>query len=262
MQNLFIVKIGGNVIDDEQASQKFLRDFSQIASSKILVHGGGKVATQIAERLGLKAQMVEGRRITDKSMLEVVTMVYGGLVNKNIVAALQANGCNALGLTGADANCILAAKRTVGDVDYGYAGDIIQVNAPLFANFLSQHLTPVIAPLTYDTQGQMLNTNADTIAATVAWSLAARYAVSLIYCFEKKGVLSDPDDENSLIPALSLKDYQHLKQIGVISKGMIPKLDNAFNALSKGLKKVIICHADDLTDIISAKPGFGTTLSL
>jgi acetylglutamate kinase len=190
MQSLYIIKIGGNVIDHEQATLDFLQQLTHLPGSKILVHGGGKVATQIAERLGLKAHMVDGRRITDKSMLEVVTMVYGGLVNKNIVARLQSMGCNALGISGADAKCILAKKREVTDIDYGYAGDIIQVNAPQIASFLGHGLTPVFAPLTYDQQGSILNTNADTMAATIAWSLASHYKVHLIYCFEKKGVLS------------------------------------------------------------------------
>jgi acetylglutamate kinase len=206
--------------------------------------------------------MVDGRRITDKSMLEVVTMVYGGLVNKNIVARLQSMGCNALGISGADANCILAKKREVTDIDYGYAGDIIQVNAPQIASFLGHGLTPVFAPLTYDQQGSILNTNADTMAATIAWSLASQYQVHLIYCFEKKGVLSDPDNDDSVITNLSWNEYQHLKETGIISKGMIPKLDNAYIALRSGLERVIICQADELHGIASASSLSGTTLYL
>jgi acetylglutamate kinase len=262
MQALYVVKIGGNVIDDERATKQFLQKYSQLPGNKILVHGGGKIATQTAQRLGLEAQMVDGRRITDQAMLEVVTMVYGGLVNKNIVARLQTYSCNAIGLTGADANCILAKKREVATIDYGYAGDITEVNASQFASFLNQGLSPVVAPLTYDHDGNMLNTNADTMAATIAWSLAATFKVHLIYCFEKRGVLSDPENDDSVIAALSWTEYQHLKETGVISKGMIPKLDNAYNALRKGLERVIICHADELQEVASAHSFSGTTLYL
>jgi acetylglutamate kinase len=262
MQALYIVKIGGNVIDNEEATKQFLQKFSQLPGTKILVHGGGKIATQIAQRLGLEAHMVEGRRITDQAMLEVVTMVYGGLVNKNIVAKLQSSGCNAIGLTGADANCILAKKREVTAIDYGYAGDIIAVNASQLTSFLNQGLSPVIAPLTYDREGNMLNTNADTMAATIAWSLTSTFKVHLIYCFEKKGVLSDPVKDDSLITTLSWNGYQHLKESGIISKGMIPKLDNAYHALRKGLERVIICHADELQKAISSDSFSGTTLYL
>lgn len=262
MQNLYIIKIGGNVIDNKEATSQFLYKFSQIPDNKILVHGGGKIATQIAERLGLKAQMVDGRRITDQAMLEVVTMVYGGLINKNIVASLQSHGCNAIGLTGADGNCIVAKKREIADIDYGFAGDIVEVNAAQITRFLNILLTPVFAPLTYDKQGNMLNTNADTLAATIAWSLATQYKVYLIYCFEKKGVLSDPEDDDAVISKLSLNEYEQLKEKGIISKGMIPKLDNAYNALSKGLQQVIICHADELQNVISSSSISGTTLYL
>jgi acetylglutamate kinase len=262
MQHVSIIKIGGNIIDDKEATARFLLNFSQVPGYKLLIHGGGKIATQIAERLGLKAQMVDGRRITDQSMLEVVTMVYGGLVNKQIVAGLQAKGCNAIGLTGADGNCVLAKKREVATIDYGFAGDIVAVNAQQISSFLEQRLTPVFAPLTYDTTGSMLNTNADTMAATIAWSLASRYNVHLIYCFEKKGVLSDPENDDSVIPTLSLPMYEQLKQEGIISKGMIPKLDNAYTALRKGLQRVIICHADELATVVSTSTVSGTTLSL
>jgi acetylglutamate kinase len=260
MQKLSVIKIGGNVIDNEEATNRFLDQFSRTPGSKILVHGGGKVATQISERLGLKAQMVDGRRITDKAMLEVVTMVYGGLINKNLVAKLQSRECNAIGLTGADANCILAKKREAAAIDYGYAGDIVAVNAHQLVTFLHQQLTPVIAPLTYDKHGNILNTNADTIAAGVAWSLAGHYQVHLIFCFEKRGVLSDPENDESVIPTLSWNEYQHLNETGIISKGMIPKLDNAYDALRKGLEKVTICHADELEAVTSTARVSGTTL--
>jgi len=262
MQKVFVIKIGGNVIDNEEATLFFLQKFASIPQKKILVHGGGKIATQIAERLGLKAQMVDGRRITDKAMLEVVTMVYGGLVNKNIVALLQSLRSNAIGLSGADGNCVLAKKREVGAIDYGYAGDIIEVNSMQIASFLEGNLIPVFAPLTYDLQGSMLNTNADTMAATIALALTRQYEVNLVYCFEKKGVLSDPDNDNSVIPRLSWNEYVLLKERGVISKGMIPKLDNAFLSLQKGVKQVIICHANELEKAISPTSTFGTTLYL
>lgn len=253
MEQLTIVKIGGNVIDDAEASHRFLTAFAALPGAKLLVHGGGKVATQVAEKLGLPTQMVNGRRITDKPMLDVVTMVYAGLVNKNLVATLQSLDCNAIGLTGADGGSILASKRPVGEVDYGFAGDIEQVNADQIEMWIGQGLIPVFAPITYDAQGSLLNTNADTLASALAVALSEDFEVSLLYCFEKKGVLADPNDDSSVISVIPQAEYGQLKEEGVVSKGMIPKLDNAFAALEKGVAKVIICHADDLKEMIQTQ---------
>lgn len=255
MTKLSVVKIGGNVIDNPQLFQQFLRDFTALSTPKILIHGGGKIATQVAQQLEIETVMVDGRRITDAKMLDVVTMVYGGLVNKRIVAQLQALGCNALGLTGADAGVIRSEKRAVGAVDYGFVGDIVAVKAEFIQQLLQAGITPVFAPLTFDLNGNMLNTNADTQAQAVATSLAKYFRVSLVYCFEKKGVLTDPDNDDSVIPELNTALYTTYKAEGVISKGMIPKIDNAFKALADGVEEVIICHADDV-----GKPNNGTRI--
>lgn len=252
---LSIVKIGGNIIDNPEALKNFLETFSQLPGNKMLVHGGGKVATQTAARLGIETQMVDGRRITDLPMLEVVTMVYGGLVNKKIVAGLQALGVNALGLTGADGGVIRAEKRPVKTIDYGYVGDVKSVNGEVLTGFLKQNLVPVIAPLTYSAQGDLLNTNADTMASTTAVALAADFEVSLIYCFEKDGVLSDPDDDSSVIPQLNPQEYESYKASGAINKGMIPKLDNSFDALRSGVSRVVICHARELLNAAAGNKG-------
>lgn len=244
--NLSVIKIGGNIIDNPEACRLFLRDFADLPGGKILIHGGGKVATQTAARLSIETQMVEGRRITDLPMLEVVTMVYGGLVNKNLVATLQSFGSNAIGLTGADAGIIEAVRRPVKTIDYGYVGDIKAVNADVLGSFLAVGLVPVIAPLTFSKQGDLLNTNADTMASATAVALSALYRVSLIYCFEKDGVLADPEDDASVIAELDPRRYDDYKASGVISKGMIPKLDNSFDALRSGVDRVVICHAKDL----------------
>src|SRR5690606_6544334 len=257
---LSIIKIGGNIIDHPEELKNFLGNFSKLGGHKILVHGGGKVATQMASRLGVSTQMVEGRRITDLPMLEVVTMVYGGLVNKNIVASLQAIGVNALGLTGADGGIIRAEKRPVKTIDYGYVGDIKAVNSDILAGFLAQSLVPVIAPLSYSMEGSLLNTNADTIASATAVALAEAFNVSLIYCFEKDGVLSDPDDDSSVIPVLDPEQYAGYKESGAINRGMIPKLDNSFDALRAGVERVIICHAKDLLAAVEEEKG--TRISL
>ncbi|WP_128547655.1 acetylglutamate kinase [Larkinella soli] len=262
MNSLTVIKIGGNVIDNPEALTRFLTGFSRLNSRKILIHGGGKVATQVAEKLGVQTTMVEGRRITDQPMLDVVTMVYGGLVNKQIVARLQSLGTDAIGLTGADADTVRSKKRAVGTIDYGYVGDIEEVNSGQIQYFIRQNLTPVFAPLTYSREGSLLNTNADTMASAIAVDLGRRNAVTLVYCFEKKGVLSDPADDESVISQLTPESYAEYKSSGVISKGMIPKLDNAFDALNKGVKKVIICHADQLGEALEGKPGVGTGLSL
>ncbi|MBC7893655.1 MAG: acetylglutamate kinase [Sphingobacteriaceae bacterium] len=258
---LTLVKIGGNIIDSPTARKQFLADFAALEGAKILVHGGGKIATQVAEKLGVETVMIEGRRVTDQAMLDVVTMVYGGLVNKQLVAALQALGCNALGLTGADGGVIRAKKRTGWAHDYGFAGDVETVNAAFLENLLAQGLTPVFAPLTYDPAlASMLNTNADTQAQAVAVALAPKFAVNLVYCFEKRGVLADPDDDASVISSLSPAEFEAMKGSGAVHKGMIPKLENAFFALRSGVARVVICHAAELRQT----PGgaAGTTLIL
>lgn len=258
MQPLTLIKIGGNVIDDPDALTRFLTAFAQVPGPKILVHGGGKIATQVAGKLGLQTTMVDGRRITDQPMLDVVTMVYGGLVNKQIVAKLQALDVNAIGLTGADAGTVLAHKRPVNDIDYGLVGDIDEVDSGQIQFFMRQELTPVFAPITYGQAGDLFNTNADTMASAIAVDMAHHNEVTLVYCFEKKGVLADPADDNSVIAQLTPAAYAEHKVAGTISKGMIPKLDNAFRALENGVSRVIICHADELT--AAGVRGAGTTL--
>lgn len=258
MDNLTVIKIGGNIIDDPAALKRFLTAFAGLPGAKLLIHGGGKVATQMAEKLGIQTTMVEGRRITDQPMLDVVTMVYGGLVNKQIVAKLQALDVNALGMTGADAGTVLAKKRPVKDIDYGMVGDIEEVNSGQIQFFLRQSLTPVFAPITYSRSGDLLNTNADTMASAIAVDMCRHNTVTLIYCFEKKGVLSDPADDNSVINVLTPELYAEYKAAGTINKGMVPKLDNAFKALDNGVSKVIICHADELATAV--QQGAGTTL--
>lgn len=256
-----IVKIGGKVIEDRETLQLFLTDFSRIKGPKVLVHGGGRTATELAAKLGIASQMVEGRRITDMPTLEIVTMVYGGLVNKNIVAALQAVGCNALGLTGADMNCILAEKRNSEPIDYGYVGDIIAINALAFAQLLQQGITPVLAPLTHNKKGQLLNTNADTIAAQVAVALCKSFEVTLSFCFEKKGVLLNVHDDDSVIDLIHETDFDQMKMTGNIADGMIPKLDNAFATLKAGVKKVHIMHHTAVQHL-GTSSFTGTTLCL
>lgn len=259
-KSLYVIKIGGNVIDNPEACARFLGIFSSLPGTKILVHGGGKVATQVAAKLQIETQMVDGRRITDKPMLDVVTMVYGGLVNKTLVASLQASGCNAIGLTGADGGIIRSVKRPVKTIDYGFVGDIEEVNAVQINALLDSSLVPVVAPLTYNNEGSLLNTNADTMASAVAVAMAPHYDVNLIYCFEKKGVLSDPDDDDAVIASLIPATYSEYKASGAINKGMIPKLDNAFAALNAGVGRVTICHADELTAAVEGNSG--TVISL
>jgi acetylglutamate kinase len=251
-QQLYVVKIGGNVIDDEAKLQPFLRSFAAIDGHKVLVHGGGKLATRIASALGIEQQLIEGRRITDAETLKVVTMVYAGYINKTIVASLQANGCKAIGLSGADGNAVQAHKRgaasTVGKqgVDYGFVGDVDAVNTSLLTSLLAQGMTIVLAPITHDGHGQLLNTNADTIASEVAVALSADYDVRLMYCFEKKGVLENVDDDKSVIGVIDAVNYPRLKREGKLFAGMLPKIDNAFAAIAAGVKEVLIGHADDL----------------
>jgi len=246
MDKLTIIKVGGKIVEEEQSLQQLLKDFARIKGHKILVHGGGRSATKLAERLGIESRMVNGRRITDLETLKVVTMVYGGLVNKNIVAGLQALGINALGLTGADMNLILSAKRPVKDIDYGYVGDVKEVNIDIISSLIHQGIVPVLAPLTHDGKGNILNTNADTIAGETAKALARVFDVSLVYCFEKKGVLMDENDDDSVIPQLNKVEFERLVGTGVIQGGMIPKLENAFYSIDAGVKEVIITSATEL----------------
>ncbi|MFI5163703.1 MAG: acetylglutamate kinase [Bacteroidia bacterium] len=251
MKRLFIIKIGGNVIDDEQQLSSFLNDFASLSEKKILVHGGGKIATELGKQLGIEPKLVDGRRITDEETLKVVQMIYGGLINKNIVAQLQSKSCNAIGLTGADANIILAKKRAVKDIDYGFVGDIENVNSEKISALLNSQLSPVIAPLTHDGKGQLLNTNADTMASAISVAMSKKQDTTLIYCFEKSGVLRNVDDESSVIEKINSKEYEKLKSQGIISKGMIPKLDNAFDAIKNGVNGVVICHAKDLKNVVA-----------
>ena len=243
-EKLTIVKVGGAVVEDELQLSQLLKDFSAIEGRKVLVHGGGRKATKMAERLGIETKMVEGRRITDADMLKVVTMVYGGLVNKNLVAKLQANGVNALGLTGADANAIRSHKRPLKNgVDYGFVGDVDQADGEMLGRLIEAGITPVMAPLTHDGEGQILNTNADTIASETAKALANLYDVTLIFSFEKKGVLRNPDDDDSVIATITHADFERYKADGTISGGMLPKIENALSAVDAGVSKVIITLA-------------------
>jgi acetylglutamate kinase len=255
MDTLFIIKIGGNIIDDEGKLSAFLRSLHGVQGFKILVHGGGKLATKLADDLGIAQQLIDGRRITDAETLRIVTMVYAGFVNKNIVAQLQSMGCNALGLSGADARIIIAHKRKHPSIDYGFVGDIDRVDHSRLAGFLLEGLTPVIAPITVDAGGQLLNTNADTIAQELAKSMSNRFDVQLIYSFEKTGVLEDAADESTLIRTINRGHYEKLKNEKKIFAGMIPKIDNAFAALNSGVKKVIIGNAEQLSALINHTTG-------
>lgn len=240
---LTIVKVGGAVVEDSARLDSLLSDFAAIDGRKVLVHGGGRRATAIASRLGVESRMVDGRRVTDGAMLEVVTMVYGGLVNKDIVARLQARGINSIGLTGADGGVIISHKRPVKDVDYGFVGDVDRVDGNRLASLIEGGFTPVMAPLTHDGHGQMLNTNADTIAAETAKALAERFDVTLMYCFEKPGVMAEPDDDSTLIPVITRQDFRRLKADGTVTGGMLPKLENAFSAIDAGVSRVNITLA-------------------
>lgn len=254
-KSLFIIKVGGAVVEDETQLRQLLSDFRNIEGRKILVHGGGRRATAIAAKLGIETKMVNGRRVTDAEMLEVVTMVYGGLVNKTIVARLQALGIDAAGLTGADMDCIRSHRRPPvsisgqeGALDYGFVGDVDSVSSAKIAHFIEAGITPVIAPLTHNGQGQMLNTNADTIAAEVAKGMAAEgYDVTLVYCFEKAGVLANANDETSVIPLITSDSFRQLVADGTISGGMLPKIENALTATHAGVSRVLITHSTDLT---------------
>jgi acetylglutamate kinase len=259
-ERVHIIKIGGNIIDDDQRLSSFLALFSRLEGKKILVHGGGKLATRLATELNIPQQMVEGRRITDAETLKIITMVYAGYINKNIVAGLQAEGSNAIGLTGADGNLVLAHKRQSSSIDYGFVGDVDQVNGKLLHQMLNNGLTVVVAPVTHDGHGQLLNTNADTIAQSIAVSLSGYYEVTLVYSFEKPGVLLDVEDNSSVIPELNPGLYAKYRAEEKIFAGMIPKIDNAFAALSTGVNKVIIGKAEELDKLISGYGG--TSISL
>ena len=240
-----VIKIGGGILENEASRDMFLRQFAAIVGPKVLVHGGGRLATTMAERLGVKTQMIDGRRVTDKETLDIVTMVYGGLVNKQVVTLLHTMGVNAIGLTGADGGWMRSVRRPIKNgIDYGYVGDVNQVNGSHLRMLLDNGLTPVIAPITYSEDGLLLNTNADTVASETAISLAPE--VELTFCFEKAGVLRDPDDESSLIPRITRESYAQLLQEGIVSGGMIPKIDNAFSAIEHGVSSVRITHANNL----------------
>jgi acetylglutamate kinase len=258
-QTLQIVKIGGNVIDNDAALTSFLKDFSELKGPKILVHGGGKKATEVSSAMGLQPQMINGRRVTDAATVEVVTMVYAGLLNKNITAKLQSLGCNAMGLSGADANCILAHKRIVKEIDYGFAGDVDTINSELINVLLQNGVTPVFCAITHDKNGQLLNTNADTIASEVAIGMSDLYQTELNFVFELKGVLENIEDKNSVIKHINSEKYEVLIANGIIADGMLPKMQNCFNALNKGVQKVkigdasMVQNTNDLYTTISLK---------
>ena len=255
MDRLTIIKVGGKVVEDTVTMNALLDQSNKISGNKILVHGGGSIATEIANQLGIETKMVEGRRITDAAMLDVVTMVYGGLINKRIVAALQARNCNAVGLTGADLGLIRAKKRLVQDVDYGFVGDVKEVNSRELRLLINENVVPVIAPLTHDGSGQLLNTNADTIASEIGIELSAYYNVFLFFCFDKKGVLLDQNNDSSIIYDLDSMLFQQYKEEGIISAGMIPKLENGFRAKRNGVKEVLITNAENFAN------GRGTRLT-
>ena len=255
--HLTLIKVGGKIVEEPESLKKLLADFSSIPGHKVLVHGGGRSATALAAQLGIESKMVNGRRVTDEEMLKVVTMVYGGLVNKKIVAGLQALDVNALGLTGADLNYMRSEKRPVDEVDYGFVGDVKEVDADMLANLISKGVVPVLAPLTHDKKGNLLNTNADTIAGEAAKALARYFDVTLMYCFEKKGVLANENDDDSVIEYINPTTFEKLVAEGVIMGGMIPKLENSFEALKAGVKQVVITRADLIKDNNS-----GTTIKL
>lgn len=252
MESINVIKVGGKIVED--SLQSFLTAFAAVQGRKVLVHGGGRTATSLAKKLGIETRMVGGRRITDKPMLDVVTMVYGGLVNKNIVASLQSMGINAIGLSGADMDIILSDIRPVVEVDYGFVGDVKAVNAEALASFIENGAVPVLAPLTHDGKGHILNTNADTIASETAKALAKRYKVTLTYCFEMPGVLSNPEDPSSVIPVITPESYRDLLEKGIISGGMIPKIENALAALREGVDRVVITSP--------SSPQGGTTVKI
>lgn len=243
-EKITVIKVGGKIVEEKNSLDNFLDRFAAVSGHKVLIHGGGRSATSMAERLGIESRMVNGRRITDEATLQVVTMVYGGLVNKNIVAGLQARNINALGLTGADCNIIKAHKRPIAEVDYGFVGDVDYADGDMLAKLIGEGIVPVVAPLTHDGMGTLLNTNADTMAAETAKALAKHYEVTLTYCFELPGVMLNPEDITTVISTITRESHKRLLADGTISGGMIPKIDNAFNAIDNGVEKVIITRAD------------------
>jgi acetylglutamate kinase len=255
MDKIYVIKIGGNIIDNDEKLSSFLDTFVSIKENKILVHGGGKLATRMAEQLKIPQQMVNGRRVTDAETLKITTMVYAGSVNKNIVALLQQRGCNAIGLTGADANLITSQKRINREIDFGFVGDVEKVDGIMIKKLIEAGLTPVIAPITHNGKGQLLNTNADTIAGETGKSLVSDYQLSLIYCFEKKGVLRNVDDDESLIKCINPGSFLELKKNNIISEGMLPKLENALAAVDAGVERVVIGRAEDLSSLINGTSG-------
>lgn len=248
MEKITVVKIGGNVIDNEAALARFVKEFAALSGPKMLIHGGGKLATRLAERLELEVQMVDGRRITDKGTLDVVTMVYAGLVNKQIVAALQAEGCNALGISGADGNVVTARRRAPQPIDYGFVGDIEQVDSRLLQHLLEGGITPVFCAIMHNGEGTLLNCNADSVASAIAEAAARIAPAELVFCFEKHGVLSNPDNDNSVIREITPTTFAELRAAGIVNKGMIPKIENALKAVDRGVESVVIKHADDLLE--------------
>jgi acetylglutamate kinase len=257
MDKLFVIKIGGNVINDEEQLSSFLDSFAQIEEKKILVHGGGKIATSIGNKLGIQSTYIDGRRITDDETIDLVTMVYGGLVNKKIVAQLQAKNCNAIGVTGADANLLPAKKRPVKEIDYGWVGDLKDeyIDSQNWRLFLENGLVPVVASLTHDSKGHILNTNADTIASVVSVNLSKTYETKLVFCFEKNGVLMDVQNEGSVIDKIDHNKYLALKESGNLFAGILPKIDNAFDAIRKGVNEVIIGNSSQLSSLIKGEGG-------
>ncbi len=249
MEQLTLIKVGGKIVEEPESLSALLANFSHIEGHKVLVHGGGRSATKMAAQLGIESKMINGRRVTDADTLQVVVMVYGGLVNKRIVAGLQALGVNALGMTGADMDILRADKRPVKEVDYGFVGDVKQANGAALAQLIRGGVIPVLAPLTHDGKGNLLNTNADTIAGEAAKALAQHFEVTLVYCFEKKGVLSDENDDDSVIPTIDAALFEELVATGVVQGGMIPKLENAFDALRAGVKEVVITQADAISGV-------------
>jgi acetylglutamate kinase len=271
MEQLTVIKIGGNVIDDSEKLHHFLEAFADLKGYKILVHGGGKMATKLGEEMGVESQMIDGRRVTDVETLRIVTMVYAGLINKNLVAQLQMNGCNAIGLSGADGNIIKAKKRplkkitakdgSTKDIDFGFVGDLDETSIQIknLSILIDNGFIPIFSAITHDGNSQLLNTNADTIASAIAVAMSNHYETSLIYCFEKKGVLLDMEDDDSVVREINPITYEELKITGIITDGMLPKLHNAFEAINKGVKEVFIGKADDL-DQLSRGELFGTRL--
>ena len=261
MESIIVIKIGGNIIDDEKALADFLSDFASIQQPKILIHGGGKLATQLSKDLNIEPKLINGRRITDEKTIDIVTMVYAGLINKKIVAKLQSQHCNAIGLTGADANIIEAHKRIHSTVDYGFVGDIDKVNSDFIFDLFTKNYTPVFAPITHDKNGNLLNTNADTIASEIAIELSKSRKLTFIYCFEKNGLLNNPEDNNSVIHFVKLHEIKQLKEKQIITGGMLPKIDNIINALNNGVEKVILCNANTLSSVLNENVIFGTTFT-